>query len=144
MSYRAAVILIEKGKVALVERHRQGTHYYTFPGGHVEKGETPEQAALRETEEELGLQVVIKRLVAEIWWHEKPQFYYLVDPVGGMFGTGTGAELTAPPPDKGTYTPMWMPVEELLDQPVLPREVAQIVFDAHTSGWPDPPLTLRE
>ncbi len=78
MSYRAAIILIEKGQIALVERYRQGLHYFTFPGGHVEPDETPEQAAIRETEEELGLEVVIERLVAEIWWHEKPQYYYLV------------------------------------------------------------------
>lgn len=144
MSYRAAVLLIHSGQIALIERFRQGIHYFTFPGGHVEPGETSEQAALRETEEELGLQVVIKRLVAEIWWNGKPQFYYLVDPVGGTFGSGIGEELTHPAPEKGTYTPMWMPLDQVLDQPVLPREVAQIVVEAQTSGWPDPPFMLHE
>ncbi len=144
MSYRAAVILIEHGRIALVERHRQGLHYFTFPGGHVEADETPEQAALRETEEELGLQVVIQREVAEIWWKGKPQFYYLVESVGGTFGTGTGEEMSHPEPEKGTYTPMWMPVEELLQQPVLPRSLAQVVADARTQGWPDPPLVLQD
>jgi 8-oxo-dGTP diphosphatase len=92
MSYRAAVILIEQGQVALIERHRQGQHYFTFPGGHIDPGETPEQAAVREVQEELGLQVVIQRLLAQAWWQGKPQYYYLVEAVGGEFGTGTAGK----------------------------------------------------
>lgn len=144
MSYRAAVILIEKGEIALVERYRQGVHYFTFPGGHVEPDETPEQAAIRETEEELGVEVVIERLVAEIWWHEKPQYYYLVKIISGTFGTGTGEEMSHPLPDKGTYTPMWMLLDNILEQPVLPRSLAQIVHEAQTAGWPEPPAILHD
>ena len=93
MSYRAAIILLQDNQIALIERHRAGQHYFTFPGGHVEPGETPEQAAVRETKEELGVDVNIQRLVAEIWWHDRPQYYYLVEAAGGDFGTGTGEEM---------------------------------------------------
>ena len=62
MSYRAAIILLQDDQIALIERHRAGQHYFTFPGGHVEPGETPEQAAVRETKEELGMDVTIQRL----------------------------------------------------------------------------------
>jgi 8-oxo-dGTP pyrophosphatase MutT (NUDIX family) len=144
MSYRAAIVLIENGQVALIERHRQGLHYFTFPGGHMDPGEAPEQAAVRETEEELGLQVVVKRLLAEIWWHGKPQYYYLVEANGGNFGTGIGEELLHPLPDKGTYRPLWTPVRDLLDLPVLPRSMAQIVVEAQSAGWPDPVPVLRD
>ena len=144
MSHRAAIILIENGKIALVERHRQGLHYFTFPGGHIEPGETPEQAAIRETEEELGLQVVIQRLVAEIWWHDKPQFYFLVKAVGGVFGTGTGEEMIQPQPERGTYEPIWTPVQDLLSLPVLPISLAKIVVRAQSAGWPDPVTVLHD
>jgi 8-oxo-dGTP diphosphatase len=144
MSYRAAVILIENEQVALIERHRQGAHYFTFPGGHVDPGETPEHAAIREAEEELGLKVVVKRLLAEVWWHDKPQFYYLVETAGGVFGTGTGEELSSPLPEKGTYTPVWMPVSGLPDQPVLPHVIAEMVFKFPVEGWPEPPPVIRE
>ncbi len=40
MRVRAGVVLIENGKVALIERHRAGKHYFVFPGGGVEEGET--------------------------------------------------------------------------------------------------------
>ncbi|MGE6376002.1 NUDIX domain-containing protein [Peribacillus muralis] len=46
---------MEKDKVAMLRRNREGTEYYVFPGGGIEKGETPETAAKREAFEELGL-----------------------------------------------------------------------------------------
>jgi len=41
MSYRAAIILLQDGQIALIERHRAGQHYFTFPGGHVEPARHP-------------------------------------------------------------------------------------------------------
>jgi 8-oxo-dGTP pyrophosphatase MutT (NUDIX family) len=99
MSYRAGIILVLNNKVALIERHRAGLHYFTFPGGHVEKGETPERTAVRETEEELGLQVTLKQLVAQYGWQGKWQYYYLVevpsDLDAGVRNTGTARKTTS-------------------------------------------------
>jgi 8-oxo-dGTP diphosphatase len=144
MSHRAAILLIESGQIALIERHRQGVHYFTFPGGHVEPGETPEQAAVRETEEELGLQVTVKRLLATIWWHDKPQYYYLVERAGGEFGSGTGEEMHNPLPDKGSYEPVWTPVTDLPNLPVHPKTMAEMVVKAQSAGWPDPAPVLHD
>lgn len=144
MSYRAAIILLQDDQIALVERHRADQHYFTFPGGHVEPGETPEQAAVRETREELGLDVTIQRLLAEIWWHGRPQYYYLVEATGGDFGTGTGEEMHNPTPEKGSYHPTWIPVRDLLNLPVLPRTLARMVVRAQTGGWPDPAPVIRD
>ena len=144
MSYRAAIILLKDGQIALIERHRAGQHYFTFPGGHVEPGETPEQAASRETKEELGIDITIRQLVAEIWWHDRPQFYYLVEVAGGFFGTGKGEEMHNPIPERGVYLPIWIPVRELLDLPVLPRSMARIVLQAQSSGWPDPAPVIHD
>lgn len=54
-----AVVYREKdsGKVkVLLIRHKNGGHW-AFPKGHVEKGETEEETALREIREETGLKV---------------------------------------------------------------------------------------
>ena len=67
MSYRAGIILVLNDKVALIERHRAGLHYFTFPGGHVDKGETPERTAVRETEEELGLAGDAQAIGGPVW-----------------------------------------------------------------------------
>ncbi len=142
MSYRAGVILLQGDKVALIERERAGLHYFTFPGGHVNEGETPEQAAIRETEEELGIRVVLKQLLAKFAWEGKWQYYYLVEVTGGEFGCGNGEEMHHPLPEHGTYRPIWMPIAQILDQPVKPRELAEIVIRFSKEGWPKEPVII--
>lgn len=43
-------------EVFLIQHHRSG--YWGFPKGHAEKGETPQEAALRELKEETNLELV--------------------------------------------------------------------------------------
>ncbi len=144
MSYRAAIILIQAGKIALIERHKQGQHYFVFPGGHIEPGETPKQADARETLEELGLQVEIRKLAAEIWWNGNPQYYYLVEGTGGTFGSGTGEEMQGQKPEKGTYQPVWVPLQDLPNLPLMPPTAARLLLEAQAKGWPEPAPILHD
>ena len=148
MRVRAGVVLIENGKVALIERHRAGKHYYAFPGGGVDKGETPEQAAVREMEEETGLRVTVLRKLAEVHFGLSEQVYYLVDRLDGEFGTGTGKEFTdsdPADPTEGVYTPIWMSVKELPQHDnVYPADLAALIVDAINAGWPEEPILVVE
>ena len=147
MRPRAAVILIENNAIALIERHRAGMHYFAFPGGGVEPGETTEQAAIREMCEETGLQTKVVKLAAEVWHRGNQQFFYLVKSVGGIFGTGTGEEYSRPQVEysqSGTYQPVWMPLDELLSQNVLPHSVAVMAANSASTGWPDPIPVFEE
>jgi 8-oxo-dGTP diphosphatase len=92
MRTRSAAILIQNNSLALIERHRDGMHYFAFPGGGVDEGESPEQAVVREAREELGVEIRVLRLAAKIWFRGNPQFFFLAEQVGGEFGTGTGEE----------------------------------------------------
>lgn len=54
----AAAVIIQQGRVLLVRRrHGEGGLLWQFPAGAVENGETAEDAAVRETVEEVGLVV---------------------------------------------------------------------------------------
>jgi 8-oxo-dGTP diphosphatase len=54
----AAAIIVEGVRVLLIRRAApEGDLLWSFPAGKVEQGETPEQAAVRETREETGLDV---------------------------------------------------------------------------------------
>jgi len=148
MRKRAGIVLIEDDKVALIERHRGGLDYFVFPGGGVDEGETPEGAAIRETMEELGLEVAIEKKVAIIHFDQSTQFYFLVERVSGEFGTGTGEEFTDSDPDypqSGVYIPIWMPVDALPQhEDVFPVDVAKLVVKAKTNGWSNEPIEVWE
>jgi 8-oxo-dGTP diphosphatase len=134
MRNRAGVILIESNNVALIERQRAGDHYFAFPGGGVDKGETPEQAAIREAKEELGLQVRILQKAIEIDFGESHHFYFLVECVSGEFGTGNGEEY-AHSDSLNTYLPIWMPIDELIQHDnIYPVEVAKWAIKSGQAG----------
>src|SRR5215470_3694132 len=55
----AAAVIVHEGKLLLVRRRiSEGTLSWQFPAGAVEPGETPTDAAIRETQEETGLTVI--------------------------------------------------------------------------------------
>ncbi len=59
-----AGLMIEEGKILIARRHMHDSNggLWEFPGGKVEKGESPEQALSRELKEELDLYVKVGRL----------------------------------------------------------------------------------
>lgn len=58
-----AIIVEHGGRVLLQQRAIEpGLGKWTFPGGFLEMGETPEAGAVRETKEEVGLDVTITAL----------------------------------------------------------------------------------
>jgi 8-oxo-dGTP pyrophosphatase MutT (NUDIX family) len=58
--HSAGGIVREDGKLLMVKvENLEGKIAWTFPKGHLEKGETAEEAALREVEEETGYQCEI-------------------------------------------------------------------------------------
>ena len=145
MRNRAGIILIHEGKLALIERHRQGRHYFAFPGGGVDEGETDEHAAIREAEEELGIRVKIVKKAATILRNgRRNQVYFLVDWVDGEFGTGTGEEYGEVDPFHGTYKPVWMPLEEILEKNVVPHGLAELTVKSHQAGWQESATIYEE
>ena len=127
MRNRGATIILEQGRVALIKRTKPFTTYYVFPGGGIENGETPEEAAIRETYEELGVHVKIQRL-----WKVLPysgvQYYYLADIIGGTFGAGTGDEYKNPSQKKGSYEPVWINLQDLSSFDVRPKEIVEAIL----------------
>lgn len=70
----AAGCLIQRGGAVLLVRRaiEPGYGRWVFPGGHVDRGETPEAAALRETHEECGAVAAIDGLVGVYSYSGRP------------------------------------------------------------------------
>jgi len=60
---RPTAILIEDGKILLLEQRVSGRRNWSLPGGAVEVGETIEECLVREVQEETGLIVSMDRLL---------------------------------------------------------------------------------
>lgn len=62
----AAAIVVNEGRVPMVRRRvSEGQLSWQFPAGEIERGESSEDAAVRETVEETGLVVAALRLLGE-------------------------------------------------------------------------------
>jgi 8-oxo-dGTP diphosphatase len=95
------------------ERHT----YFTFPGGDLQSGEQPADAAVREARDGLGVRVVLgPRLLIEELRGETAHYYSAVV-VEGDVGSGTD-------------DPVWMELEELQHYDVRPRALAAILTGA--------------
>lgn len=145
MTRCAAVILSADGEVALIERWRAGLQYYVFPGGAAHPGESCAAAMVREVKEELGLEVVPERLLAEVHFRGQVQYYFLAAIRGGEFGTGQGEEMLGLiPPEQGTYRAVWMPVSRLAEIQGWPGVLLKLVAEYPQRGWPEASVRLED
>ena len=79
-------------EIAAVHRNRHTD--WSLPKGHIEKGETQEQAALREVKEETGLDARIVDALGEVvYFYRRPKgltrkvvYHFLMERTGGEFG----------------------------------------------------------
>lgn len=130
MRDRGSVVIIENKKVLLIQRIRDGTIYYVFPGGGIEDEETPKDGAKREAFEELGLHVKINECILEVEY-DGTQYFFLSDIISGTLGTGQGEEYTNIHRDRGMYLPVWMDIERLSSIDVRSHECALKVQSLH-------------
>ncbi len=143
---RAGVLVIQAGHVALIHRVRDGVEYWVFPGGGIEPHETAPEAAAREAYEELGVKVRIGplRIVidhrSEVGWKQRQYYFEGASPTAEI--QVVGPEL-AHGAERGSYTAVWLPLEELLTREVLPRAFAASVL-THYPNWPAVPLAISE
>ena len=80
---RAVAVVLRDDRVLVIKRHRDGQDYAVLPGGGVEPGESPSQAAVRELHEETTLTAEID---VPLWTGDhsgRPASYFLMKDVSG-------------------------------------------------------------
>lgn len=118
---RATVLLLDNTQqhVIVIERYKCGAHYQVFPGGCIEAGETPRQAALRELSEELAIQVPAEAIRAEM--QQEDGWLFLIqsqESVGPLAIHGEEAERSTP---ENRYLPKWFSFEEIAELTIFPE-----------------------
>lgn len=120
----SAAIIVDHGKVLMVRRAiGEGELLWQFPAGGIEAGESPEEAAVRETVEETGLTVKAVQLLGQRV-HPKTgreMSYTACEPIGGEAHVADDEELNAVAwvshGEIDEYVPygLFGPVQEYLD-----------------------------
>ncbi|MDJ0699908.1 MAG: NUDIX hydrolase [Woeseiaceae bacterium] len=105
-----SAIVENEGRYLLVEESAMGQRVFNQPGGHIEAGESPEQAVVRETREETGCTVSCGELVGVyLWIHPQTRQQFLRIVYGSSFiDCDENARL-----DDGIYGRHWMTVAEI-------------------------------
>jgi 8-oxo-dGTP diphosphatase len=111
---RAAVVLRDETRVALIRRVRDGHTHFGFPAGAISRGETPADAACRGAREELGVDVVLG-----------PRL--LIEEVAGETTHYFSAVVVRDADGSGSAEPTWMELRELPHYDVRPRALAAIL-----------------
>jgi 8-oxo-dGTP pyrophosphatase MutT (NUDIX family) len=117
-------IVIKDDKLLVLKRVKNGEEYYTFPGGHLEKGETLNAATERETMEETGVEVTAYRELYKYYFRgsrsEGYQTFVVCEYKGGEPHPTDAEEYTDTMRTSGTYEPMWLPISELKKSALKP------------------------
>jgi len=114
---------------------RDAYQHWGLPKGHLEKGETPDAAALREVEEETGLSELVlgPRLQTIDWFfraqgrliHKYCHFYLIECPSGE----------TVPQTAEGITACSWVPIGEAVDQISYDNAREVLLRAAAALGW---------
>ena len=116
----------------IARRNRAGRLEWCLPKGHIEAGETPEQAAVREVAEETGIEsAIIQSLgVIDYWFTgddrriHKVVHHYLLEATGGDITTDND-------PDHEAELAEWIPIADLATRLAFPNERKMAEAAAH-------------
>ena len=127
---RAVVILIKDDEILLMHRKKKGNEYFVFLGGGVEDGETVEQAAIRELEEESTIEAKISKLLyRHIYDNNTEQFFYLCDYIKGEPKLSEDSdEYRKMSEGREFYEPLWVKKDELKNLLIYPLEIRDLLI----------------
>lgn len=112
----AAAVVFQDDKLLMIKSKDIGT--WSVPSGGIETGESPEEACVRETWEETGFHVQVKKLVhiknVAIGDYDVTTYYYSCELIGG--------QITYNDPDDSIEEIEWKTLEELKNLQLLYEE----------------------
>lgn len=122
--HTARGIVVHEGQILLMERWRNGLHYFSIPGGGIESGETPEIAVEREILEETTIIVKAKSQVLEMRDGNRQHHIYVCEYISGEPQLLASAPESSHGPDN-VFKPSWQPIEALATLPLIYWEPAR-------------------
>lgn len=105
MTEATLVYLFRGNEVLLAKKKRGfGQGKWNGPGGKLKDGETPQQAAIRETEEEIGVTPILSEPIGHIHFHDPDDSEWMVN----IFRT---ENFQGEPKEMEEMRPQWFPID---------------------------------
>jgi 8-oxo-dGTP pyrophosphatase MutT (NUDIX family) len=119
---RSQAMVIRDNKILLVKHRLFGREFYCLPGGGIDEGESPEEAAVRELKEEAGVDgSVLRKLTVQYKPDNKGEVHtFLLEiPEDAVATKGIDPELA--PEEQSIISVAWLSLEEIgaVDQAYL-------------------------
>ena len=116
-----SAVIVKDGRFLFVEERVKGQAVLNQPGGHIETGESPEQALIREVREETACDVACGELIGVyLWIHPQTRQQFLRIAFVAQY---LGCDETQPL-DDGIIRRRWLSLEELTNQTTRLRSPA--------------------
>ena len=111
MADRSVAIILSKRHILLIHRIRADREYYVLPGGHIEAGESAEEACTREVLEETGLQIAWMQPAFDYAVGERMGHYFFVQVQPGTLNLGGPEALKRS--EENRYLLQWIPLAQV-------------------------------
>lgn len=135
---RAVAIVVDRERVLLLWRKKNGNTYFVFPGGGKEEGETIEEAVVREAMEETSIKVKVEKYLYKITDETTESYFYLCSYISGEPQLGNGNEIQKRN-ELNQYEPMWKDILEVANLNLLPQTIKEWFIESHKNkfaGYP--------
>jgi len=137
-----SAVVEQDGKFLIVEERSSGVVVVNQPGGHIESGESPEQAVVREALEEAGCQIEVAELLGVYLWIQpqtRRQFLRIVY-TAQLLAQDSTRKL-----DDGIYAVHWFSIADLRQrQNDLRTPVVLSCIEDYLAGTRQPDNFLRD
>ncbi|RMC47222.1 NUDIX domain-containing protein [Lactobacillus sp. ESL0228] len=130
---RARVVLYNQkvDKVLLIHRTKYGRDYWVVPGGGSKGRESPQETAVREIHEELGIELVSTNL--EYLFTKTDQIeeqVFFCEQIPYIAAPKIGGEEKKRQNSDNLYFPSWIAVDDLLKVNLLPTAIGRAILTA--------------
>jgi 8-oxo-dGTP pyrophosphatase MutT (NUDIX family) len=110
------VFVIRDKKILMEKIFYNNRFFYTIPGGGIEEGETPEEAAIRELKEECGLEGTIAKKLTELFKSDGSTEYVFEVNVPKHQSPIVGFDPEEPEDNQPIKDVCWMGLEQLSEK----------------------------
>ena len=129
---RAGVIVYNPflDKILLIHRWKDGQEYFVIPGGTIEPGEKPLEAALREMKEEIDLTFSADQLCTAFSLNNqgKEEYYFYAELCTVETPLIQGEEVQRSSP-QNIYQPKWVSLQDIYSHNLRPESLKSLLLE---------------